>query len=141
MVKQPLFAMLLQKRKIRFHSHVLPLLFLWFFVQGCSYVSVQDHVVGEWAYNSVSGLTGSSDWVLSPNDVLKMDSNGQFSYDIISQGIHASGTWSLKDESVLVFEYQNPDTVRYFKIRVVTRNYLEFTENDAVFTFLKSRDS
>lgn len=141
MVKQPLFAMLLQKRKIRFYYQVLPLLFLWLFVQGCSYVSVQDHVVGEWVYNSVSGLPGSSDWVLSPNDVLKMDSNGKFSYDIISQGIHASGTWSLNDESVLVFEYQNPDTVRYFKIRVVTRNYLEFTENDAVFTFLKSRDS
>jgi hypothetical protein len=107
--------------------------------------ALYDCVQRTWHYVSAKDEQGKDFKKVAATDVLSIKTyNGQnrFRYDIAQENIHASGTWELKD-STLVFTY-NPKptdadtikrTVRYFKITECSGNRMVFTEKGIIFTF------
>ena len=107
--------------------------------------SLSDCVQKKWHYVSAKDEKGKDFKKVAKTDILSIKTfNGQnkFRYDIAQENIHSSGTWELKD-STLVFTY-NPKpmdadttkkTVRYFKITECTGSRMVFTEKGITFTF------
>ena len=90
-----------------------------------------------WHYVSATDEQGNDFKKVSVTDILSLTGdNGKnnFKYDIELENIHASGTWELKD-STLVFRYNPNQTVRYFRIRECSDTGLVFEENGITFTF------
>src|SRR5204863_547585 len=106
--------------------------------------SLSECVQKKWHYVSAKDEKGKDFKKVAKTDILSIKTyNGQnkFRYDIAQENIHASGTWELKD-STLVFTYNKPTdagttkkTVRYFKITACIGSRLVFTENGITFTF------
>src|SRR5689334_21110393 len=98
-----------------------------------------------WHYVSAKDSMGKDFKKVSSTDVLSIktyEGQNKFRYDIAQENIHASGTWELKD-STLVFTYNlkpgEADTlkrmVRYFKITECSGSHMVFTEKGITFTF------
>lgn len=104
-----------------------------------------DCIRKNWHYVSAKDEKGKDFKKISATDVLSIkiyNGENKFRYDIAQENIHASGTWELKD-STLVFTYNlkpgEPDTtkrtVRYFKITECSGDRMVFTEKGITFTF------
>lgn len=118
---------------------------LFFAVHSIGQQSLFDCVQKKWHYVSAKDEQGKDFKKVAATDILSIKTyNGQnkFRYDIAQENIHASGTWELKD-STLVFTYHpkptdadtTKRTVRHFKITECTGNRMIFTEKGITFTF------
>jgi len=107
--------------------------------------SLSDCVQKKWHYVSAKDAQGKDFKKVAATDVLSIktfEGQHKFRYDISQENIHASGTWELKD-STLVFTYNlkptdadtTKRTVRNFKITECTGKRMIFTEKGITFTF------
>jgi hypothetical protein len=107
--------------------------------------SLSECVQKKWHYVSAKDEQGKDFKKVAATDILSIktyDGKNKFRYDIAQENIHASGTWELKD-STLVFTYSPKPTdvdttkraVRYFKITECFGQRMVFVEKGITFTF------
>lgn len=105
-------------------------------VSGCRYQSEQDLIRGNWHYVNIL-KSDSSMVAISDDDYFNLDSHGVFHYQIQSVKKNMTGSWKY-DNDTLHLHYQQPDTIRHFKVDLLSRRDLEISENGVKFKFKRT---
>lgn len=106
--------------------------FCFLFVSSCTKISPESTLKGSWNYVAVT-KENKPFFLIDKSDMLLIDTNNNFSYTLRLAQKYGKGTWVFLNPDTLALYYTEPDTVRYFKIRVLTDHRLEFQENDVLF--------
>lgn len=105
---------------------------------GCNNSHKTELLTGQWKYDQV--LKNNEPFLeITQNDVLALNQSGEFSYNLLKAGISGEGRWDFKNPNTLILHYNDPDTIRYFKVSVLTESRLEFSENELLFTYNRSK--
>lgn len=104
---------------------------LFFF--SCTYKPESDLVKGIWKYESVE-KAGKKSMEIGDNDFMRLNDDSSFEYHIESLNKHMTGHWSYKDH-VLDLKYSVPDTLRHFKVLILSNYQLQMQEADVNFKF------
>ncbi len=110
-------------------------LFTAFLMSACSFHAERDLIQGGWKYISVTSAD-SSVIEVSDNDRLFINADSSFMYYIESVNMHKKGKWKYEDHE-LHLKYADPDTIRKFKIDILSNYRLKFSEGNTVFEFQK----
>jgi hypothetical protein len=119
-----------------FRTNCLFLLIL-VLLASCNNSHKTELLTGQWKYDRVF-KKNKPFLEVTQNDVLALNQSGEFSYNLLKAGISGEGRWEFIYPNTLVLHYNDPDTIRYFKISVLTENRLEFSENELLFTYNRS---
>ncbi len=121
---------------------LLPVLLFFVFFQTGIYAQKDtlSLLKSEWKPFSISNENGTPLKQVSENDYLKIDSLGNFSYELKKENIKASGNWEFVDGN-LIFHYQADSNgnqiTRIYNIVKCNTDSLSFKENGIIFSYIK----
>lgn len=114
-------------------SRLWPL--IWLFV-ACTHVSEHELLQGSWKYESI--VSGDSMLVIpGDDDILKLNKDSSFVYDIAGLNLHKHGVWDYKNH-ILTLRYSDPEAVRYFQATLLSKRRLILEEGKMRFRFSKN---
>lgn len=73
-------------------------------------------------------------FVVGDYDEFNLNPDSTFSYQIESVKKNMKGTWKYEDH-ILQLKYEQPDTIRYFEVDVLSKHDLRFHEGAVKFEF------
>lgn len=92
-------------------------------------------MTGNWKYTSVE-KNHESLFAIGDNDVMILQADSLFEYHISSVNKHMYGKWSYTDHT-LHLKYAEPDTIRHFKVDILSDHILKMHEGEVVFNFTR----
>ena len=101
----------------------------------CQYKPESFLVQGNWKYTSVE-KNNQSLFNIGDNDVMILQADSLFEYHISSVNKHMSGKWTYSDHT-LHLKYASPDTLRHFKVELLSDHLLKMSEGDVSFNFTR----
>ncbi len=118
------------------------LLFFIFFQTGIfAQTDTLDLLKSEWKPFSITDENGNQLKKIDEKDYLKIDTLGNFTYQLKKESIKASGNWEFKNGN-LIFHYQADSSgnqiTRIYTIVKCTNDSLSFKENGITFSYIKN---
>jgi hypothetical protein len=104
------------------------------FLNGCQFKSKQDFLIGKWQYQSV--IINDNNIEIDSQDALTIESDGTFRYQIQSMQLSKNGKWHLEN-NFLLLDYESPDTIRTFEIKILSKFNLKLIEGNNTFILEK----
>lgn len=101
----------------------------------CNYKSETSLMTGNWKYTTVE-KNQESLFTIGDNDVMILQADSLFEYHISSVNKHMYGKWSYTDHT-LHLKYADPDTIRHFKVDILSDHILKMHEGEVVFNFTR----
>lgn len=92
-------------------------------------------MTGNWKYTTVE-KNQESLFTIGDNDVMILQADSLFEYHISSVNKHMYGKWSYTDHT-LHLKYADPDTIRHFKVDILSDHILKMHEGEVVFNFTR----
>ena len=113
--------------------------FLFIFLFSTSF-SFSQEIIGEWDFDYIlpdSTESGENLKPISENDVMQINEDGSFHYEIANADLIAEGSWEL-NENLLSFNYTLPkEMTRIYQVSV-SENSLVLNESSINYAFTKS---
>lgn len=106
-----------------------------FTLTSCQYRSESELIIGPWKYVSIT-RQDSIIINISDEDYFQINADSTFKYAVHSVKKHKSGQWTYNDQT-LHLKYLNPDTLRHFKINLISNHDLEMQEGNVIYKFKK----
>lgn len=106
-----------------------------FTVTSCQYRSESELIKGPWKYVSIT-RQDSNIIQISDDDYFQINSDSTFKYAVHSVKKLMSGKWTYSDQT-LHLKYIQPDTLRHFKINLISNHDLEMQEGNVIYKFKK----
>jgi CNT family concentrative nucleoside transporter len=104
-----------------------------------TFFSFSQSISGKWMFQSILPDITQKDQnlkVISNGDVMQINENGNFHYEIAAENLIADGNWELVENS-LYLHYTLPENItRYYQI-TIDKKYLVLNENGINYTFTK----
>jgi CNT family concentrative nucleoside transporter len=104
-----------------------------------AFFSFSQSISGKWMFQSILPDITQKDQnlkVISNGDVMQINENGNFHYEIAAENLIADGNWELVENS-LYLHYTLPENItRYYQI-TIDKKYLVLNENGINYTFTK----
>ncbi len=113
----------------------LSVLVLFIVFSACQYKPESELVSGQWKYTSID-KNSESLISIGDNDVMILQKDSAFEYHINSVNKHMYGKWSYSDHTIHL-KYAEPDTIRHFKVDILSDHILKMHEGEVVFNFTR----
>ena len=104
-------------------------------ISSCQYHSESELIVGPWKYVSIT-RNDSNIINISDDDFFQIKADSTFQYAVHSVKKQMSGVWSYNAHT-LHLKYLKPDTLRHFKINVLSNHDLELQEGKVIYKLKK----
>jgi CRISPR-associated protein Cas8b1/Cst1 subtype I-B len=104
-------------------------------ISACQYKPESKLVAGNWKYTSVE-KNNQSLFDIGDNDIMILQADSLFEYHINSINKHMYGKWSYSDHT-LHLKYLAPDTLRHFKVELLSDHLLKMREGEVSFNFTR----
>lgn len=105
-----------------------------FVLLGCQFKSTEEFLIGKWQYQSV--IMDDKNIEIDSQDEMSIEPDGTFNYQLQSLQLNKSGKWHIKN-GFLLLEYEAPDTIRTFEIKILSKFNLKLTEGKNTFILEK----
>ena len=115
------------------NANKLYILTVFFLTTSCSDRKGNENIKGCWNYVSVS-RNDSLLFAVNEEDELNLFPDSSFTYHIQSVHKQARGRWKFENSN-LHLKYELPDTVRHFKLTLLSKNKMVMQEGSVVFSF------
>lgn len=99
----------------------------------CHQKSEADFLIGNWKYVQIQ-KNGKKIIEVLDNDHMTIRSDSTFEYNIESVNKNMKGKWTYS-EHTLHLQYISPDTLRHFKIDILSKYELKMHEDSVCFLF------
>lgn len=106
-----------------------------FTISSCHFRSESDLIKGSWKYVSIT-RQDSNIINITDDDYFQLNADSTFRYAVHSVKKQMSGGWTYSDQT-LHLKYLNPDTLRHFKINLISNHDLEMQEGNVIYKFKK----
>jgi CNT family concentrative nucleoside transporter len=94
-------------------------------------------IIGEWQFLDIKNQEGESVFEINDDDQLKLDAEGNFSYQLQSKNLKAKGKFDIIADT-LRFSYSLPtDEVRSYTFAIQNNSLLELNENSLTYRFTR----
>ena len=103
------------------------------FLLSCHQKTETDFLVGNWKYLSIQ-KNGINFIEVLDSDHLTIRPDSTFEYNIESVKKQMKGNWTYSDHT-LHLKYSAPDTIRHFKIDILSKYELKMHEDSVFFLF------
>lgn len=90
-------------------------------------------LAGKWRYIEATN-NDSALFTLTDTDFIEFLSDSTFRYEISAIKKSSFGTWRY-NKHTLHLKYKSPDTTRYYKVEILSKRDLIFTEGSKRFVF------
>lgn len=101
----------------------------------CQYHSESKLITGPWKYVSIT-RNDSNIINISDDDYFQINADSTFNYAVHSVKKQMSGKWTYNDQT-LHLKYIEPDTLRHFKINLLSNHNLEMQEGKVIYKLKK----
>jgi hypothetical protein len=104
-----------------------------FFLLSCHQKTETEFIIGNWKYIHIQ-KNGKDIIEIMDNDHLNVKSDSTFEYNIESVKKQMKGNWTYSDHT-LHLHYSSPDTIRHFKMDILSKYELKMHEDSVYFLF------
>lgn len=104
-----------------------------FLLLSCHQKTENEFIVGNWKYINIQ-KNGLDVIEVMDNDHMNVKSDSTFEYYIESVKKQMKGKWTYSDHT-LHLHYSSPDTIRHFKIDILSKYELKMHEDSVFFLF------
>ena len=103
------------------------------FLLACHQKTETDFLIGNWKYLHIQ-KNGENLIEVLDNDHMNVRADSTFEYNIESVNKNMKGKWTYS-EHTLHLHYTSPDTIRHFKIDILSKYELKMHEDSVYFLF------
>ena len=102
---------------------------------GCQYLPEKKLITSKWLFKSVT-KNNISQIRITDADFFELNADSSFKYEMAFVNKKKSGKWHFQNH-ILTLKYQNPDTIRNFEIKVLSKYELLFVEDSVEYLLEK----